>query len=115
MCRKVGYGEFVQRDSKNIKIVINGKTETYEILRVLEFDSVRKRMSVIVKNLETNKVINFIKGADMTIEPRLTEDSSQTVLGIQTLNDMNDMASAGLRTLMFCMKELDSDFDHDKA
>lgn len=24
MCRKVGYGEFVQRDSKNIKIIING-------------------------------------------------------------------------------------------
>ena len=82
MCRKVGYGEFVQRDSKNIKILINGKTEEYEILRVLEFDSVRKRMSVIVKNKETNKVINFIKGADMTIEPRLNDESKNSDNGI---------------------------------
>jgi len=53
MCRKVGYAEFIERDSKNIKIKINDKFENYEVLRVLEFDSVRKRMSVIVKNLES--------------------------------------------------------------
>ena len=29
-------------------------------------------MSVIVKNLQSGKVINFIKGADMAIEPRIT-------------------------------------------
>lgn len=82
MCRKVGYGKFVERDSKNIKIKINGNTEVYEILRVIDFDSVRKRMSIIVKNLGTNQVINFIKGADMAIEPRLTEASKTSDEGL---------------------------------
>jgi phospholipid-translocating ATPase len=82
MCRKVGYGEFIERDSKNIKIKINGNTEVYEILRVIDFDSVRKRMSIIVKNLGTNQVINFIKGADMAIEPRLSEASKTSDEGL---------------------------------
>ena len=115
MCRKVGYCEFVERDSKNIVIKLNGKTESYEVLRVLEFDSVRKRMSVIVKNLESGKVINFIKGADMAIEPRITMEEKTSDLGIKTLEDMNEMACTGLRTLIFGMKELSSNFDHESV
>lgn len=75
MCRKQHYAEFVEKDSKNIKIKIKDDIEEYEVLRVLEFDSVRKRMSVIVKDIKSGKVINFVKGADMAIEPRLDEYS----------------------------------------
>lgn len=75
MSKKVGFCEFIERDSNKIKINIKGKTEEYEILRQLEFDSIRKRMSVIVKNLETNQVFNFIKGADVALEERLNKDS----------------------------------------
>jgi len=114
MCRKQNYAEFVEKDSKFIKIKIKDQIESYEVLRVLEFDSVRKRMSVIVKSLQTGKVINFIKGADMAIEPRLTEETRDSALGQTTLNDMNSMASKGLRTLIFAMKELASDWDHEK-
>ena len=35
---------------------------SYELLNVLEFDSTRKRMSVIVKNLETNVYSVYCKG-----------------------------------------------------
>jgi hypothetical protein len=31
-------------------------------------------MSVIVKNLETGKIINFIKGADMAILERIDQE-----------------------------------------
>lgn len=75
MSKKVGYCEFTERQEKRIKINIKGNTEEYEILRVIEFDSLRKRMSVIVKNTETNKVFNFIKGADVALEERLSKDS----------------------------------------
>ena len=49
MCKKIGFASFVERDSNMIKIEVNKSIEDYEILKVIEFDSVRKRMSVIVK------------------------------------------------------------------
>jgi magnesium-transporting ATPase (P-type) len=50
MCKDVGFASMVERDQKSIKIVINGKTEVYEIMKVEEFTSDRKRMSVLVKD-----------------------------------------------------------------
>ena len=72
-------------------------------------------MSVIVKNLQTNKVLNFIKGADVAIEPRIIESTKSSEDYTNNLQNMENMAKAGLRVLMFGMKELDSDLDHDKA
>ena len=64
----------MERDSNFIKIDIKGTIERYEILKVVEFTSDRKRMSVVVKREHDGKVINFIKGADLTIIPRLSKD-----------------------------------------
>ena len=64
----------MERDSNSIKIRIDQNIiEKYEILRVVEFDSNRKRMSVIVKRFSDGKIINFIKGADIAIISRLKE------------------------------------------
>jgi magnesium-transporting ATPase (P-type) len=41
---------------------------------VFEFSSARKRMSVVVKDLNTDKVIIFCKGADSIIEKYLSKD-----------------------------------------
>ena len=89
MARNVGYGEFVERDSKIVRIKINGNQEEYEVLRVLEFDSDRKRMSVIVKNLQTGKVLSFIKGADVTIEPRVVEAMKSSPEYAKNLQNMD--------------------------
>lgn len=67
MCRDSGFTFFKHRDSDVITINVLGTEEQYKVIRVIEFTSDRKRMSVIVKNLETGKIINFIKGADMAI------------------------------------------------
>ena len=62
-------------------------------------------MSVIVKRESDGKVINFIKGADIAIIPRLSKsDSSEQLIEL-----MDKFAGQGLRTLMFAMKELSSD------
>jgi phospholipid-translocating ATPase len=67
MCRDAGLAYFIERDSNMIKICVKGIIEIYEILRVLEFDSDRKRMSVIVRRESDGKIINFMKGADMVM------------------------------------------------
>ena len=72
MCRDVGLCKFIARDSDELTLEVDGQTEKYKILRVIEFNSERKRMSVIVQTHD-GKVINFIKGADVTITPRITQ------------------------------------------
>lgn len=71
MCKAVGFVKFNERDSDYITISVQGKIEKYRLLRVVEFTSERKRMSVMVKNEATGRVVNFIKGADFEILPRL--------------------------------------------
>ena len=64
----------MERDSNSIKIRVDqNNIEQYEILRVVEFDSNRKRMSVVVKRFSDGKIINFVKGADIAIISRLKD------------------------------------------
>lgn len=73
MCRDSGFASFKHRDSNVITINVVGKEERYKVIRVVEFTSDRKRMSVVVKNEDTGKIINFVKGADMSIIQRLDQ------------------------------------------
>ncbi|CAM8958800.1 unnamed protein product [Rhodiola kirilowii] len=52
---------------------------SYELLEVLEFTSDRKRMSVVVKDTQSGKIILFSKGAD---EAMLPCASSGSILGL---------------------------------
>lgn len=47
------------------------REETYELYRRVEFNSDRKRMSVIIKDPEDGLIKLFIKGADSIIKDRL--------------------------------------------
>jgi len=48
-------------------------TEVYIVLATLEFTSDRKRMSVLLRNKQTNELRLYIKGADDKILPLLKE------------------------------------------
>jgi len=45
------------------------------LLDVLEFNSTRKRMSVILKDNQTNQIKLYCKGADNIIMKRLNQES----------------------------------------
>lgn len=62
----------ISKDSDTIVIQLNGKKEEYQFLKILEFNSDRKMMSVIVKSLSTDKILVFTKGADDKILPLVT-------------------------------------------
>ncbi len=70
----LNFAKMLTRDSKTIKICINGKEEEYKILKTLEFTSDRKMMSVIVKRVDDGKIFLFTKGADEKLAP-LSKDS----------------------------------------
>ncbi|KAF8528473.1 phospholipid-transporting ATPase 1 [Hysterangium stoloniferum] len=101
--RDVGF-PFVQRSNGAIDIEIMGQIERHTPLKVLEFNSTRKRMSVIVRNPE-GKVVVYCKGADSVIYARLSKHQDEGIKAA-TQKNMEDFANGGLRTLCIAYKYL---------
>ena len=57
-------------NERKIKIGKN-YIKTFELMHILHFSSERKRMSIILKDKENNKIILYCKGADCEIKNRL--------------------------------------------
>lgn len=94
--RDVGF-VFLDRTSQEVNIEVMGQPEKWKPLRVLEFNSTRKRMSVIVRGPD-NRLLLICKGADSIIYQRLKADHDQQMKDVTT-KDLEDFANGGLRTL----------------
>jgi magnesium-transporting ATPase (P-type) len=101
---------FKDRDEEDNLIVDNqGTIVKYKLLHVIEFNSDRKRMSVVVRT-EDNRIMIICKGADSIINARLAPGQKH----IQKCNqDLESYAEVGLRTLLIACKYIDNDF-YDK-
>ncbi|GKU90436.1 hypothetical protein SLEP1_g4429 [Rubroshorea leprosula] len=106
--REVGF-EFYKRTQTSISIreqdPVSGKKveRLYQLLNVLEFNSTRKRMSVIVRD-EEGKLIILSKGADSVMFERLAKKGGE--FEEDTMEHLNEYADAGLRTLVLAYREL---------
>ena len=94
--RDVGF-PFVGKSRDSIDIEVMGQAERYLPLQMLEFNSTRKRMSVVVRAPDGSLVL-YCKGADSVIYERLCKDHDP-VLKEKTRTDMEMFANSGLRTL----------------
>ncbi|XP_010255676.1 PREDICTED: phospholipid-transporting ATPase 3-like [Nelumbo nucifera] len=79
---------------------------SYEILSVLEFNSTRKRQSVICRHPD-GRLVLYCKGADSVIFERLADDNSQ--VKILTREHLEQFGSSGLRTLCLAYRDLSND------
>ena len=98
---------FVAKPKDGIDIEVMGQVERYIPLRVLEFDSTRKRMSVIVRAPD-GKLVLYCKGADSVIYARLAKDHDP-ILKEQTQKDMENYANNGLRTLCVAYRHVEEE------
>ncbi|KAF8822036.1 putative proton ATPase, partial [Cardiosporidium cionae] len=86
----------------------NGYSLTFPILAVMDFDSVRKRTTIVTRDLN-GKILLLCKGADSSLLKISSPDSSNVS---SILQQVENFASAGLRTMVFGYKYLSpSDFD----
>ena len=95
---------FRERDEDNNMICDTWDgVRKYQLLNLIEFDSARKRMTVIVRTPE-GKILVICKGADSIIEKRLRpgQELLKTTQGF-----LDAYAKQGLRTLLIATKELD--------
>ncbi|KAG9123661.1 hypothetical protein FRC07_014357 [Ceratobasidium sp. 392] len=94
---------FLARSNNALDIEVMGMPERYTPLRVLEFNSTRKRMSVIVRD-PNGRLVLYCKGADSVIYERLA--GGQDVVREKTREDMEAFANGGLRTLCIAYRYL---------
>lgn len=97
----------LNRENQHV-LQINGRTLLFKQLHVIEFNSDRKRMSVIVEY--EGRIILMCKGADNMILKRLIGMTPDVEYCNQRLEDFSIQ---GLRTLMFAKKEISQEF-YDK-
>ncbi|KAF5751967.1 hypothetical protein HS088_TW02G00986 [Tripterygium wilfordii] len=106
--RELGF-EFYKRTQTSISLreidPLTGKRveRLFELLNVLEFNSTRKRMSVILRD-EEGKLLLLSKGADSVMFERLAKNSSK--FEKETRQHVDEYADAGLRTLIIAYREL---------
>ncbi|XP_006275680.3 phospholipid-transporting ATPase IK [Alligator mississippiensis] len=99
--RNLGY-VFLSRTQDTITISELGVKRTYKVLAMLDFSSVRKRMSILVRD-PNGKIRLYTKGADMVILTRLHENGANEKI---TEKALDSFAEETLRTLCLASKEV---------
>lgn len=82
---------FKERSPNSITIDVMGKREIYELLCILDFNNVRKRMSVILRKDGQLKL--YCKGADNVIYERVKKGSEEIMS--KTQEHLNKFAGEG--------------------
>jgi len=124
--KTIGGIEFVSRDEEGVITIdnnISNKIQTFKLLHVLEFDSDRKRMSVIIRDISgpnPGQVKLICKGADNVIFERLNQEHPKNVERAGTTDKfVNQFSKIGLRTLLIAEKVISeksySEWDEEYA
>ena len=106
--------QFVSRENGLIEIEIqnfeNGNItkKSYKILQKFDFTSERQCSSIIVEDLQTKKILLYIKGSDKKIFGILDEFSKGNIFP-KTKKHVEQFAKRGLRTLCFGFKYIKKD------
>lgn len=104
-----GYGyTLFERTSGHIAIDVNGEKLRLDVLGLHEFDSVRKRMSVVIR-FPNNTIKVLVKGADTSMLSILANDSERDdddELRHLTQSHLSEYSSQGLRTLVVAARDL---------
>uniref|UniRef100_A0A6I8NC73 Phospholipid-transporting ATPase n=1 Tax=Ornithorhynchus anatinus TaxID=9258 RepID=A0A6I8NC73_ORNAN len=100
---------FKTRTPETITVEEMGTHVTYQLLAFLDFNNVRKRMSVIVRN-PAGQIKLYCKGADTILLERL-RPSSDTLAAVTAdrASDLQEFAGDGLRTLALAYRDLEEE------
>lgn len=92
-----------ERTKFNLSYDFIEQNYSYQVLNTLEFNSNRKRMSVIVRDKITNEIQLFCKGADSILIGLLEKDQDESDLK----QNLDHFAKEGLRTLAVAFRRIE--------
>ena len=90
-------------DDNNMLVNEFGTLKRYKLLDVFEFDSDRKRMSIVVQD-QNGSIIMYCKGADNIMITRYAENGKEELK--ELLEHVDRFSSIGLRTLLLGYRDL---------
>jgi phospholipid-translocating ATPase len=98
--------ELLERKS-NEMIIRNasGEIESYEVLQIFPFSSTTKRMGIVVRHKDTDRIIFYLKGAEDIMKNKVNIKFSHIIE-----EQCNDLAREGLRTLVITQKLMSSEY-----
>jgi len=96
---------FTTRRPKSVTIRVGDEEREFDLLNICEFNSTRKRMSVVVRTPE-GQIKLYTKGADTVILERLSGNNPYVDY---TLNQLEEYATEGLRTLCLATRDIPED------
>ncbi|KAJ3291854.1 hypothetical protein HK104_005773, partial [Borealophlyctis nickersoniae] len=94
---------FIGRAQDEVTVDVMGTVRKFRVLNILEFNSTRKRMSVVVRD-EEGRIVLLCKGADSVIYERLAlyQDDLRDI----TFSHLEQFANEGLRTLCIAQRTI---------
>ncbi len=96
--------KYVDRDEENnIFVDFKGERQKWKLLNLIEFNSTRKRMTVVVRDPE-GQVRVFCKGADSILYPLLKKTKETREIERITNSFLEEFSKEGLRTLLLVEK-----------
>ncbi len=98
----------VEVNDDNEDISVGSPIKQYALLNVIEFTSTRKRMTIIVKDMQNDTIRVMCKGADSIVIPRLKQNQSQVIE--RTKEFLDAFSKEGLRTLVIAEKIISEEF-----
>jgi magnesium-transporting ATPase (P-type) len=111
-CRDAGF-EFKARNTERILIEVRGEQEEYKLLNIIQFNSTRKRMTVVVETMD-GTLLAYCKGADTVMEELLSQ-GARTQQWPACDKNLHEFAKDGLRTLVLCQRTLERTWYEDWA
>eukprot|EP01112_Ceratiomyxa_fruticulosa_P017857 TRINITY_DN5637_c0_g2_i1.p1 TRINITY_DN5637_c0_g2~~TRINITY_DN5637_c0_g2_i1.p1 ORF type:complete len:660 (+),score=121.16 TRINITY_DN5637_c0_g2_i1:150-2129(+) len=90
---------FVKRKADEIMIREQGMSTTYGLLAILEFSSMRRRMSVIVRTLD-GRIKLLTKGADIVMMEKLSEGPGERKVKDETLKQLKLFSREGYEAVV---------------
>ncbi|CAN8006374.1 unnamed protein product [Ixodes hexagonus] len=107
------YGcRLLRRSPDSVVVMLPGEgLVELRVLHVLPFDSVRKRMSIVLQHPISKLKVLYCKGADSAILPLLapTKDLEMQQLIMSTQQHLNQYSKKGLRVLCMAKKVLEDE------
>ncbi|XP_074090813.1 putative phospholipid-transporting ATPase IM isoform X3 [Macrotis lagotis] len=98
---------FKSRTPETITVEEMGRVVTYQLLAFLDFNNIRKRMSVIVRNPE-GQIKLYCKGADTILFEKL-HPSNEDLMTV-TSDHLSEFGGEGLRTLAIAYRDLNEEY-----
>eukprot|EP00668_Euglena_longa_P029691 GGOE01037058.1.p1 GENE.GGOE01037058.1~~GGOE01037058.1.p1 ORF type:complete len:1107 (-),score=354.22 GGOE01037058.1:224-3544(-) len=101
-----------ERTSSQMKLLLDGREEIYHIAAILPFTNERKRMTMILRHAQKGHLVMYTKGADSSMLPVCTLDypnapaADGQLWSAAIAEELHQMATEGLRTLVMGMKYL---------